>query len=332
MTVNEYFKSLLSQINLSLDDAERKLIENKQNDLREALREKLTLEDDFLTGSYIRNTLIKPTGNEKFDVDVFIAFSNDEYGESDLGELHDMVVSALEAIKAENTELGITKINDSQRRSVGVEFGNNFQIDAVPAIQIEKDTLYKIFDKRTLKSIKSNPKLHGKLLSEANERTGGMLIPIVKLLKSWKRSKCDYVKSFHLELLAVNLLGGGSIDSYAEGIAQFFSEAISKLDKPYLMDPANNTYYIDAYLDDDGTRSRLLELITTENEVAEQALSADDESDATKLWMEIFTDDDSKIASGIAKGSFYPVTGGVKLEDNPSTNEEPVKSPRSWGT
>ena len=198
MIIKEYFENLLDQINLKIGDDERELIKQKHKALREELREKLNLQDDFLTGSYKRNTLIKPKDEtEKFDVDIFIAFSNDEYGETDLSDLRNLVIDALNNIKKSNTDLDITHINDNQRRSVGVEFNSNFQIDIVPAIEIKKDKLYKIFDRRTLEAIRSNPKLHGELLSKANEDSDKLLVPIIKILKSWKREKCDYLKSFH---------------------------------------------------------------------------------------------------------------------------------------
>src|SRR5690606_6316241 len=114
---------------------------------------------------------------------------------------------------SQNSELGITKINTSQRRSIGVEFGNNFSMDLVPSIEYKKDESYKVFDKRTLEAIHSNPKYHGKLLSEANDKLNGKLVPIIKLLKSWRRSKCEYVKSFHLEILAVQVLKNEQIDT-----------------------------------------------------------------------------------------------------------------------
>src|SRR5262245_49264148 len=133
MTASEYFTKLLEEITLKLGDDERNLIETKQNALREKLRAKLPLCDDFLTGSYKRHTIIKPKNDdEKFDVDLFVAFSNEDYGEAKLADLRQKVIDALHAIKKENTALGITAINETQRRSVGVEFGNNFQIDVVP--------------------------------------------------------------------------------------------------------------------------------------------------------------------------------------------------------
>ena len=216
MTTEEFFKNKIDEITISLDDKEQKLIESKHNNLREKLRERLDLKDDFLTGSYKRWTQIKPKKtSENFDVDIFLAFDKEDYGEKELEDLMIEVENAVKDIKDNDNDIDITFINTKQRRSIGVEFGKKFQIDLVPAIEIEKDQRYKIFDKNTLQAIESNPKLHGSNLTSANEtsKSGGIkrLVPIVKLLKSWKRDKCDYVKSFHLEMLAVKILGNEEI-------------------------------------------------------------------------------------------------------------------------
>lgn len=301
MITKEYFENLLDQINLKIGDDERELIKQKHKALREELREKLNLQDDFLTGSYKRNTLIKPKDEtEKFDVDIFIAFSNDEYGETDLSDLRNLVIDALNNIKKSNTDLDITHINDNQKRSVGVEFNSNFQIDIVPAIEIKKDKLYKIFDRRTLEAIRSNPKLHGELLSKANEDSDKLLVPIIKILKSWKREKCDYLKSFHLELVAVKIFTGNTINSISEGLATFFDSAPEYFEKACLTDPANEKMLIDEYLDKDNMREKIITLTKREKDIAEIAIEAEksgNENSAVANWKDVFTgnniDDDT---------------------------------------
>lgn len=303
MTTKEYFDNLLSNISLNLGDDERNLIEEKQNALREKLREKLSLQDDFLTGSYKRHTIIKPKDDdEKFDVDLFVAFDKEDYGESDLADLRQEVIDALHEIESEDSGLGITAINEDQRRSIGVEFGNNFQIDVVPAVQIEKDKLYKIFDRRTLDAVKSNPKLHGKLLSDANEKTGGMLVPLVKILKAWKREKCDYVKSFHIELMAVKIFSDTTIESIPKGLLTFFESAGDYFSEACLKDPANSEMLIDEYLDKDGTREQICALIETEKAVAKAATDAEEsgnDENAVAEWEKIFSPSKKQVASTV---------------------------------
>jgi len=335
MTTKEYFESLLEKISLKLGDDERNLIEEKQSALRERLREKLSLQDDFLTGSYKRHTIIKPKNDgEKFDVDLFIAFDKEEYGESKLADLRQEVIDALHEIESEDTELGITAINEDQRRSIGVEFGNNFQIDVVPAVQIEKDELYKIFDRRTLEAVESNPKLHGKLLSEANESTEGLLVPLIKILKAWKREKCDYVKSFHIELMAVKIFTGTTIERIPKGLFTFFESAEAHFSEACLKDPANSEMLIDEYLDKDGTREQICALVEAEKAVAKTAVDAEENGkndDAIKEWEKIFADSEAETAKAVREGSFYARAGGAVIKTNTSQHDtDRINSPRSW--
>ena len=297
MTTEEFFKELAGKLELTKSESDQ--ISRKHNILREKLREKLSVEDDFLTGSYARNTMIRPNGDDKFDVDFFLAFSKKDYGESELPDLLSMVKNALEQIK--NGDTDIEEIQE-QKRSIGVIYKDNFQIDVVPAVQIEKDKRYKIFDKNTLQAIESNPKLHDSNLTSANEtsESGGIkrLVPIIKLLKFWKREKCDYVKSFHLEMLAVEILGGEEISSYSQGLVKFFANATQNLQSAGMKDPANQNNIIDEYLDSDGTRTKLLGLVNEEKEVAERAVKLEKEGnddEAVKEWKKIIeSSDDNK--------------------------------------
>lgn len=297
MTTEEYFKNLASKLELTASEQDR--ISKKHNSLRERLREKLAVKDDFLTGSYNRNTIIRPKGEGKFDVDFFLAFNKNDYGETELPDLLKIVKDTLDKIKDDDKD--IVEINDRQKRSIGVIYNDNFQIDVVPAIQIEKDKLYKIFDKRTQKAVKSNPKLHGQNLTDANEATESgsvkRLVPIVKLLKAWKREKCDYVKSFHLEMLAVKILRDKEIGSHSQGLAKFFTNTGQNLQSAGLEDPANAENIIDEYLDEDGNRDKLLDLVADEKEIAEKAIKLENEGEsdsAVKEWRKIFEGEDGK--------------------------------------
>lgn len=297
MTTEEFFKELAGKLELTKSESDR--ISRKHNILREKLREKLPVEDDFLTGSYARNTMIRPKDDNKFDVDFFLAFSKKDYEESELPDLLSIVKNALEQIK--NDDADIEEIQE-QKRSIGVVYKENFQIDIVPAIQIEKDERYKIFDKNTLQAIESNPKLHGSNLTSANETSDSSgvkrLVPIVKLLKSWKREKCDYVKSFHLEMLVVEILGGKEISSYSQGLVNFFANAVQNLQSAGMKDPANESNIVDEYLDNDGTRTKLLGLVNEEKKIAEKAVKLEKEGnddEAVKEWEKIFeSSDDNK--------------------------------------
>jgi len=292
MTVEGLLGEVCSSIELT--ETQRKKVVKRHNVLREKLRSELDLEDDFLTGSYARYTMIKPEGDgAKFDVDFFISFSGDDHSESELEDLKELVIEALEGIKEDDAL--IEDIQD-QTRSVGVIYNDEFQIDVVPSIQIEKDKKYKIFDKKTKEAILSNPKKHKQRLTDANEasKSGSekRLVPIVKLLKSWKQKNCKYIKSFHIELLAVELIGSSEISSFSEGLARFFTKAIDFLDNDkQLEDPANSDNIIDGYLTESqrGSFKNHLQIALDHAEKANQHSEAGEEEKALAEWRKVFS-------------------------------------------
>ena len=83
-----------------------------------------------------------------------------------------------------------------------------------------------------------------------------------------------------------------------------------------MKDPANDDNIIDAYLDDDGTRTKLLVLIREENEIAERAVKLENEGkidDAVKEWKKIFGKSNENKSGGY---NFQP--SGPTIIRNPS--------------
>ena len=117
-------------------------------------------------------------------------------------------------------------------------------------------------------------------------------------------------------MLVVDILGSEEIGSYSQGVAKFFTNAGQSLQSAGLKDPANNSNIIDSYLDNDSTRTKLLDLIKTEKEVAERAVKFEKEGgedNAVKEWNKIFG------KSGENKGDSYNFQpSGPTIIRNPS--------------
>lgn len=334
MTVEEFFDQFLAkEVNLYKDcsgecdgsnpNCDICLVTSKYKELVESLQEELKVlptEDEenkpsyFLTGSYRRHTMIRPPK----DVDLFIVLDSGEYQDSELNDLITpkalitKLKDVLEDIFSENNEIEIEK----QRHSVTVKYSDNFSIDVIPAFETDDGKAYKIPDIETGESgryIISNPKIHYEYINKINKLTeaGGKkrFKRIVRLLKFVKRKKFNEkptkVRSFHFELLAAKIIGTTKINSYAEGIASFFSKAGEYFNKPSIEDPANNNNMVDDYLDDldsqakDSIKSELLNLSRISNKAIEMENPGDDEK-AIEEWKKIFsTDKDSDKGGGI---------------------------------
>jgi len=304
MAIQEQFdKHLSDYLNLTKEDIKKVQV---HIELREKLETKLEFKgkDDnetysFLTGSYSRNTAIRPPQ----DVDFFIVLNERKYGDLEPSELLNLLEKTLKDILPEKTKI-------QQTHSVTIEYDEEFGIDVIPAFEINSD-LYKIphvSDDSDL-WLESNPKIHKEKLTNVNNTVNGLLVPIVKLLKAWKRDKCSYVKSFHLELLAIEIINNSEVESYTNGIKLFFDKASNYLESACVMDPANPDNLVDDYLKDDEWEN-LKYLIKTEATIAQNAVSLENNGkadEAIKEWDKIFTFNPEKKKSLTSKQSHEKV-------------------------
>ncbi len=300
MTTQEQFDKYLSDyLNLSKEDIKKVQV---HIELREKLETKLEFKGkdndetySFLTGSYSRDTAIRPPK----DIDFFIVLNEKKYGDLKPSELLNLLEKTLKEILPDITIF-------QQTHSVTIEYDEEFSIDVIPAFEINSE-LYKIpyVSENSDSWLESNPKIHGEKLTEANDTVNGLLVPLVKLLKAWKRDKCSYVKSFHLELLAMEIINNSDIESYANGINLFFDSTSNYLENSCIVDPANSDNFVDDYLTDD-ERGNLKYLINAEATIAQNAVNLENNGktdEALKEWNKIFTFNPEKKKSLISKQS-----------------------------
>lgn len=226
-----------------------------------------TQEDDygyrnsFLTGSNARRTGTRPPK----DVDFFLVLDEEQYGDGSRlapADLLERLQSTLEAV--EGTEIFGNKIKvvELQHRSVRVVFEDDFHVDIIPAFetaqQLHGREVYEIPDAKLGKYIMSNPKIHGDLLRSAvSESELPKLRDIIKLARRWKRDAFqegqEKPKSFHLEMVAIELLRGQTIGGYLETLERYFTELPKYFASPRMPDPAcpaqgTQEQWVDAYV------------------------------------------------------------------------------------
>ncbi len=325
MTIEEFFDNYLSQkINLvKLCDGECKgsedgcdycLIMGTYKDLVEKLKEemKVLATDDeenlpsyFLTGSYRRNTMIRPPK----DVDLFLVLDSQEYRGEDLDDLItpvdliEKLKTALEKIYEGQNNIEVK----SQRHSVTVKYTDNFSIDVIPAFETEDETAYKIPDAEEGKEdkyITSNPKTHYEYINKVNDDTEfsgkKRFKKIARLIKYIKRKEFNSepikLRSFHLELLAAKILEGEKITSYSDGLHKFFQKAGSLLDKASIIDPANPDNKVDDYIEDwdDWTRETIKGKLQSIHETITNAVEQESNGnieESLSYWRTIFNEE-----------------------------------------
>src|SRR5262245_48271744 len=79
--------------NLEITSLQANTVSSRQRNVRDAVKREMTVVDDFLTGSYKRNTMIAPLSEA--DIDVFIVLSASYYEQNGQASLLDKVRRAL---------------------------------------------------------------------------------------------------------------------------------------------------------------------------------------------------------------------------------------------
>jgi len=231
--------------NLELTGLQEKTVATRQQNVRQAVAAQLTVDDDFLTGSYRRHTLIGPL--KEADVDIVVVLDR-SYREQGARAVLDVIRKAL------LVEYPRTPKISRNGQAVTISF-SDFVVDVVPAFALpwwNWNTGWEICDSAKDGWITTNPKKHVELSSAGNRTHKGQLVPRIKQLKAWNRHVGEPLRSFHLEALAWSIFGTSfwwhqSVRSDWASARMFFEKAPDKL-RYKLSDPAGLGVDVGAYL------------------------------------------------------------------------------------
>jgi len=286
ITVPQGFEKLKS--NLQITEPQLSDVSLRQRGVRDALKQVLPVVDggDFLTGSYIRKTMIAPLKDA--DIDIFIVLDGSQFDEYKPASLLDKVKEILKQAYTETMDIS----RDGQ--AVTISF-HDFKVDVVPAFPrriLFWDDGYRIADTISRQWISTNPKKHIEIWSEANRKHNGNLIPLIKMIKCWNKENGSLLHSFHLECLILKILEGRTIPGYHSAVRLVFDKARSTVQYP-VSDPAGYNSNVGAYLKIQGKKDEvmgLLELAYGRAKNAEEWARKGNIEDAYYYWRRIFGD------------------------------------------
>jgi hypothetical protein len=203
LSPNEAFRKFRS--NLELTQKEQDDASRRQKEMRALMDQPFNIADDFLTGSYRRWTKTKPLK----DVDIFCVFHDDERPKYRNDKPPSVLLGDVEKVLAK--KYGSANVS-RQRRAVTVEFTNSadeeriMSFDVVPAFT--KSDHYEIPDTGTSEGwTETNPKIHFDKAKAANDAFDGEWKGMVRMAKSWNRTKEKIIKpSFLIEVMALQVL------------------------------------------------------------------------------------------------------------------------------
>ena len=291
-TVLKSFESFRS--NLELTGLQGTVIAERQKDLRQVIGKELLVVDSFLTGSYRRNTLIAPLSKADVDVMVVLDRSLRKIGPANaLNKVRQVLVSSFPTAQVSRNGQAIT-----------VTF-RDFLIDVVPAFAVPwlAGSGWDICDSGGMSWLRTNPDRHSVRSTEVNDRTGGLLVPTVKMLKAWNRTASQPLRSFHLEALAWSVFDPGTLPyrlwgvqmaTDPENVHAFFSQAPALLTRK-LADPATGRGDLGSYLSASARKDVISKIGIARQrcELAESLAQVNDLSAANATYRDIF-------------GSFFP--------------------------
>lgn len=225
LTTDDAFRKFKSR--LELNEREQNNASARQQEVREYLDTKFSIDNSFLTGSYKRWTKTKPLK----DVDIFFVLGADERHYR--SEVPSAVIDEFHRVLA--LKYGDKAVR-KQARSVNIDFGvvvdaedntdyRILSVDAVPAFAVGSD--YEIPDTDTGTWMKTNPKVHADKATAAHQAFSSEWKGLVRMVKYWNNNPRHGEKpvrpSFLIEVMALECLHGGWQGQFDREIQGFFS-------------------------------------------------------------------------------------------------------------
>jgi hypothetical protein len=249
-TIAESFTKLRSNLEITFDQA--LTVATRQNGVRQTVNAGMKVVDDFLTGSYMRSTMISPL--KEADVDIFIVLDPhyfNHYNNQNGGPAGLLDYTKRLLLKTYTSTPDISR----NGQAVSVRFAD-FVVDVVVGFN-RTGGGYIIANSMNNSWLETNPKRHVEISAEANKLHDGQFVPIIKMIKSWNKAHGSFFRSFHIEVLALEIFRGVKISDFPSGVRFFFDKARSVV-RTQNKDPAGFGDDIGRYITqatvDDATR------------------------------------------------------------------------------
>ena len=334
MVPNTRFTELLADIEPSATTKGQ--ASNGHNAVRYHLQTQAKFKDrwvnDFLSGSYTRDTSIRPRktadGHERPDVDIIVVtnYSQQDHPQTVLNQL-------CRALEDGDDGFTVERIN---KRSVRIVTWQA-EMDIVPVIAVNDG--YLIADRDTAGWTRTNPPVHTKWSSDQNKLFDGRFKPLVKIFKWWRRENptSRRPKGFVLEVLTAlhapknEKHFGEAFTKLLENIYAAYAAMASIGMKPFIEDPAIRGNDILAKVTIAQWQA-FIEKVRVYAGYARRAQKTDDMDEATMLWRRVFGDRFKATAApakAAAYGSSATVAAAASVYTFPDAMAAPSK-PRGF--
>jgi|SRR5438132_10736518 len=284
-TIGQSFSKLKE--NLEITGLQKSTVATRQANIREVVESGMAVSDSFLTGSYSRNTMIAPL--KEADIDIFIVLDNKyfyNYDGQNGGQagLLDLLKRTLRKTYTKTPDIG------RSGQAVTIRF-DDFVVDVVPGFN-RKGGGFLIPNSINQTWLSTDPKKHVEIISNANSSHNDDFIPLIKMIKGWNKKNGEYFRSFHLEVLGLQILQNITISDFPSGTRYVFDKGRELISKKNL-DPAGYGDDVGAYIN---TNEKIKESVDKFKLAYERAIRAEDYErrgsieDAVDMWRKVFGD------------------------------------------
>lgn len=273
-------------------DTTKSSASSAHTDLRSFLRGHDVFQDywlnDFLSGSYKRDTSIRPRSINgeivRPDVDIIVVTNH-----SSTDNPKDVVDLLYTSLQEEYSDIC------RQTRSVGIKY-YKANMDVVPVIP--NGNIYLIPDCKQESWVPTNPSGHTKWTTEINDKAGGRFKPLVKLMKWWRRENPTIAKKpkgFVLECITAECMDfqetyyGELFVKTLETIVSKYGFYVSLGQVPPINDPSVPGNLVTDGITPDAF-SGFYNKVKAHADIGRKALNHTDPEKATEFWRIIFGD------------------------------------------
>ncbi|MNQ91093.1 hypothetical protein D3C85_1064600 [compost metagenome] len=279
-TVAVSFDRFYENINLAGDH--RDTANRRRDNIIAKLSKSFDILDSFSTGSIPKYTALK----QHADLDVMVVL---HYGKHIQNKTPTQV---LQSIRDSLAQWKTGARRNGQAVTLHYETWPN--VDVVPVSRTPNAdgsvSHYNVPDSNTDRWIKSRPKAFASTIESKAAECGSNFRRIIKMIKHWNRFHGDFLRSYHIEVLAIKVFSG-ELDNTSWQIHKFFDEARKLLQGPMWYD----TGFADDYLSGDDRQ----EVLKRFDKATAKSLLAwhrtydtnNDHKGAIELWQQIFGND-----------------------------------------
>jgi hypothetical protein len=237
-------------------------------------------------------------------------------------------------------------------------YDEEFSVDVIPAFETDDEKAYLIPDDIKKEYLLSNPKTHFEIVNDLNKKTEKVngkkrFKRLARIIKSMKESLFSEdsmkMRSFHLELMAAKIFEDGNIPSFSQGLEMFLRKSIKYLEKPGLVDPANEENLVDDYFIEkpDAEKIKIIDEFKALSDIASAALLLENQrktNEAISAWGKVipatatFWREEQKKASSVSasinQNSVYQSNSPLNVQiGQPSIDDDRkrIANSPSWG-